>query len=53
MTFRRRGLLGLPLLALAGSAHAQTKLAVPLSWYGVRVTIRYAAPITLAPMAPR
>jgi hypothetical protein len=37
MTFRRRGLLGLPLLALAGSAHAQTKLVVPLAWYGVRV----------------
>lgn len=37
MTFRRRGLFSLPLLALAGRAHAQTKLAVPLAWYGVRV----------------
>ena len=37
MTLRRRGLLCLPLLALAGDAHAQTKLAAPLAWYGVRV----------------
>ena len=37
MTFRRRGLLSLPLLALAGAVHAQSKLAVPLAWYGVRV----------------
>ena len=37
MTFRRRALFSLPLLALAGSAHAQGKRAVPLTWYGVRV----------------
>jgi hypothetical protein len=38
MSFRRRGLFTVPLLALAGSAQAQTrKLAVPLTWYGVRV----------------
>ena len=37
MTFRRRSLLSLPLLALAGRAHAQTKLVVLLAWYGVRV----------------
>ena len=37
MTFRRRGLLSLPLLAFAGAARAQSKLVVPLAWYGVRV----------------
>ena len=37
MTFRRRALFSLPLLALAGTARAQGKLAVPLTWYGVRV----------------
>ncbi len=33
----RRELFALPLLALAGMAHAQKKLVVPLAWYGVRV----------------
>ncbi len=37
MTLRRRGLLGLPLLGIAGRAQAQAKLVVPLAWYGVRV----------------
>ena len=37
MTFQRRGVLALPLLALAGGARAQAKLAVPLAWYVVRV----------------
>ncbi len=37
MTLRRRGLLVLPLLTLAGRAQAQAKLVVPLAWYGVRV----------------
>jgi hypothetical protein len=37
MMFPRRGLFSLPLLALAGAARAQTKLVVPITWYGVRV----------------
>ena len=38
MNLQRRGLFVAPLLALAGSARAQTgKLAMPLTWYGVRV----------------
>jgi len=37
MTLLRRGLLSLPLLAFAGAAGAQSKLVVPLAWYGVRV----------------
>jgi hypothetical protein len=37
MTFSRRGLFSLPLLALDGAARAQNKLVVPLAWYGVRV----------------
>ena len=37
MMFPRRGLFSLPLLALAGAAHAQNKLLVPITWYGVRV----------------
>jgi hypothetical protein len=37
MTILRRGLLAVPLLALAGGAEAQKKLVVPITWYGVRV----------------
>ncbi len=37
MSLSRRGLLAAPLLMLAGSAWAQKKLVVPLSWYGVRL----------------
>jgi len=34
---QRRVFLALPMLALAGTARAQKKLVVPLTWYGVRV----------------
>ena len=37
MTVLRRGLLAVPLLALAGGARAQKKLVVPITWYAVRV----------------
>jgi hypothetical protein len=37
MMLVRRGLFSLPLLALAGAARAQSKLVVPITWYGVRV----------------
>ena len=37
MRLLRRGLFVAPLLALGGGARAQNKLALPLTWYGVRV----------------
>jgi hypothetical protein len=37
MTFPRRVFLAVPLLAASGSAHAQKKLEMPLTWYGVRI----------------
>ncbi len=37
MSFSRRVFLAAPLLAATGSAQAQKKLEMPLTWYGVRV----------------
>lgn len=37
MSLLRRAFLAAPLLAATASAHAQKKLEMPLTWYGVRV----------------
>jgi hypothetical protein len=37
MSFSRRSLAVLPLLAVSGGAWAQKKLEIPPSWYGVRI----------------
>lgn len=37
MSLSRRILLAAPFVAVAGAAHAQKKLEMPLTWYGVRV----------------
>lgn len=37
MSLSRRVILAAPFVAAAGAAHAQKKLEMPLTWYGVRI----------------